>query len=95
MTRRGDHVQPLPWSFPEQGASAQRLDHSDLLHFVATRSKTRLVGMLSAPSWCQSWGGLGNAPRDPLWSSPAALRVPEPCGSAQGWWLALNHEKQQ
>lgn len=49
----------------------------------------------SAPSWCQSWGGLGNAPRDPLWSSPAALRVPEPCGSAQGWWLALNHEKQQ
>lgn len=76
-------------------APGQGFGHSNLLHFMATRGKTGLEGMLPAPSWCQSWGGLGNAPCDPLWSSRGAHCVPEPWGSAQGWWLALNHENQQ
>lgn len=58
-----------------------------------------LVGVIFPPSWCQGWGGQGNAACQHLRRAPAALQEPGPCCfvslQEQGWRLASNCTKKK
>lgn len=58
-----------------------------------------LVGVIFPPSWCQGWGGQGNAACQHLRRAPAALHKPGPCCfvslQEQGWRLASNCTKKK